>query len=77
MTEVIAIRVSKELKEQLKESGIDYADEIRVHLEQMIKRNKLKKIKNEIDAFRKNLGRETGITSNSADIIRRDREHAH
>ena len=76
-TEVIAIRISKELKGQLKESDIDYAEEIRKHLQLMMNSDKLKKTMKDVNDFRRKLGKKARITSSSADIIREDREHAH
>lgn len=77
MSDVIAIRVSKELKDELQELDLDYAEEVRACLERMVKRQKLKQMMKEIDKYRRNLGKKTGMTTPSADIIRKDRELAH
>ena len=40
MSDVIAIRITKKLKNELQELNLDYADEIRAHLEMMVKSTK-------------------------------------
>ena len=77
MSDVIAVRVPKKLKEELQELDLDYAEEMRMCLERLVKRKKLKKALKEVDKFRDNLSKKTGMTTPSAEIIREDREHAH
>ncbi|MFB3889186.1 MAG: antitoxin [Candidatus Bathyarchaeia archaeon] len=77
MSDVIALRVSKKLKKELQELDLDYAEDIRAYLERIVKREKLKRKMEEVEKFRKELGKKTGLTTPAADIIRRDREHAH
>ncbi len=77
MSDVIAIRIPKKLKNELQELNLDYADEVRAHLEMMVKSTKMKKLMKEVDEFRNKLGKKTGMTASSAEIIREDREHAH
>ena len=77
MSDVIAIRVPKKLKDELQELNLEYAEEVRVYLERMVKRKKLKQMIKEVDKFRNELGKRTGMTTPSTDIIRLDREHAH
>ena len=77
MSDVIAVRVPKKLKEELQELNLDYADDIRECLERKIKAEKLKRVMKEIDEFRREIGKKTGITVSSADIIREDRDHGH
>lgn len=77
MSDVIAIRVPKKLKDELRELNLDYAEEVRTYLERMVKRKKLKKALREVDNFRNELKKRIGATVPSADIIRQDREHAH
>jgi hypothetical protein len=43
----------------------------------MVKNEKLKKKMEEIDKFRTEMGKKTGLTASSVDIIRRDRDHVH
>jgi hypothetical protein len=77
MSDVIAIRVPKKLKDELQELNLDYAEDVRAHLEKIVKKEKLKKKLEEVEKFRNELGKKTGLTASSADIIRGDRERAH
>ncbi len=77
MSDVIAIRVPKKLKEELQELNVNYAEDIREYLERRVKAEKLKQVIKEIDAFRNELGKKTGITKSSEDIIREDRDYGH
>ena len=77
MSDVIAIRVPKKLKDELQELNLNYAEEVRAYLEKMVKRKKLKKTLIEVDTFRNELSKRIGTTMSSAEIIRQDREHAH
>ena len=76
MSDVIAVRVSKKLKDELQELNLDYAEEVRDCLERMVKRKKLKQLMRQVDRSRNELYKKTGVTTPSADIIREDREHA-
>jgi seryl-tRNA synthetase len=77
MSDVIAIRVSKKLKEDLQQLNLDYAEDVRTYLERMVKKKKLKQKLEEAEKFRNELSKKTGLTAPSADIIRGDRERAH
>ena len=77
MSDVIAVRVPKKLKDELQELKLDYSEEVRAHLEKMVKKEKLKKKLAKVEKFRNELGKKTGLTASSADIIRGDRERAH
>lgn len=77
MSDVIAIRVPKELKKELQQFNPDYAEDVRVYLEQMVKKKKLKQALAEATRFRNELYKKIGNTTPSADIIREDRDHGH
>ena len=77
MSDVIAIRVPKKLKDELQELKMDYADDVRECLERKVKAEKLKHVMKEVDSFRNELSKKTGTTTPSADIIREDRDHGH
>jgi hypothetical protein len=77
MSDVIGVRISKKLKEDLQELKIDYAEEVRKCLESAVKRNKLKQAMKQVDRFRNELSKKVGVTTSSVDLIREDREHAH
>jgi len=77
MSDVIAVRVPKKLKEELQELNLDYAEDIRECLERKVKAARLKQVMKEIDSFRIELSKKRGITESSTDIIREDRDHGH
>jgi arsenate reductase-like glutaredoxin family protein len=77
MSDVIAVRVTKKLKDELQELNLDYAPEVRDCLERMVKKRKLKELMKQVDSSRNELYKKTGVTTLSADIIREDRDHAH
>ena len=77
MSDVIAVRVPKKLKDEIQELEVDYADDVRECLEKKVKAKKLKKTMKEIDAFRSELGKKTGTTKSSVELIREDRDHGH
>jgi hypothetical protein len=77
MSEVIGIRIPKKLKQELQELSVDYAEEVRLCLERIVKQKKVKKALEEANEFRKNLHKKTGLTSSSAEFIREDRDHGH
>jgi len=54
-TEVISIRVSKKLKKELEELGIDYAEKVRQYLEELVMMEKRKRALKEADEIRKRL----------------------
>jgi hypothetical protein len=77
MSEVIAIRVPKELKKELQELNPDYADDVRTYLEQMVRKKKIMQALDEATRFRKELYQRTGNTRSGAEIIREDRDYGH
>jgi len=77
MSDVIAVRVPKKLKDELQELHIDYAEDVRECLERKVKAEKLKQVLKEVNTFRNELGKKTGITESSTDIIQEDRKHGH
>jgi hypothetical protein len=77
MSEVIAVRVPKKLKDELQELNVDYAEGVRTCLERLVKVQKARKALEEASEFRKNSGKKTGMTASGADIIREDRDRDH
>lgn len=77
MSDVIAVRVPKKLKDELKELNMDYAEDVRECLERKVKAEKLKRLMKEINKSRIETGKRTGITRSGAEIIREDRDHGH
>ena len=54
-TDVISIRVSKKLKRELEELGIDYAEKVRQYLEELVMMEKRRRALKEADEIRKRL----------------------
>lgn len=77
MSEVIAIRLPRKLKEEYIELNPGYAEDLRTYIEKQVKRKKIEKTLAEIDEYRAELGKKTGITRPAAEIIREDRDHGH
>ncbi len=77
MSDVIAIRVPKELKKELQQLNPDYAEDVRAYLEQMVKKKKLKQALADATRFRNELYNKIGTSSSSAEIIREDRDYGH
>ncbi len=77
MSDVIAIRVPKKLKDELQELNMNYTEELRDYLEKRVKAEKLKQVIRETETFRKELSKKTQITESSAETIREDRDHGH
>ena len=69
---VIAVRIPKELKEQLEKLNINYAEEIRKFLKDRVKREILKRLIHEIRELRKKGPQLKGNLA--AEFIREDRE---
>ena len=55
MSEVISVRVSKKLKQELEELGIDYADKVRQYLEELVMMEKRKRALEHAEELRKRL----------------------
>jgi ribosome-associated translation inhibitor RaiA len=77
MSDVIAIRVPKKLKDELQELNMNYTEDIREYLEKKVKAERLKQVIKEVNAFRSELNKKTGITESSVELIREDRDHGH
>ncbi len=77
MSDVIAVRVSKKLKEELRELSIDYAQETRACLEALVKKKKLEDSLKRAERLRNKLKKKAGTFPSSADFIREDRENGH
>ncbi|MGC9106426.1 MAG: antitoxin [Thermoprotei archaeon] len=75
VSEVISIRVSKELKRELEELNIDYADLVRKYLEQVVREEKRKRILKEVDELREELAKRYKIGTPSWELVREDREN--
>ena len=72
MSVVISIRVPKELKKKLDELGIKYDEKIRQFLEELVLKETMRRILENIYQIRKRIGRVKGNLS--AKFIREDRD---
>ncbi|WP_338602215.1 antitoxin [Sulfolobus tengchongensis] len=71
VSDVISIRVSKKLKRDLEELNINYSDKVREYLEELVRKEKLKR---ELDNARKIREEIKTTVTPSADLIREDRD---
>ena len=55
MSEVISVRVSKKLKQELEELGIDYADKVRQYLEELVMRERRRRALEKIDKLKREI----------------------
>jgi hypothetical protein len=69
---VISVRVPRELKEELERLGVNYAEAIRGYLEELVRREKARRLLREIEEFRRSLGEVGG--NFSAEALRRERD---
>ncbi len=72
MSAVIGVRVPKELKEELERLGIDYSEEVRRQLEEIVRRRKTKETIKALRHFRSSIQDVEGNVA--AEIIREARE---
>jgi hypothetical protein len=72
--EVISVRVRRELKRELEELGIDYAEEIRRFLEELVAGERLRRVLDKARALRRELEGEVGLLPSGAELIREDRD---
>ena len=74
---VISIRVDEKLKKELEELGIDYPELVRKYLEEVVRKEKLKRELKEADRIREGLLKTRGYFPPSAELIREDRDDDH
>ncbi len=72
MSVVVSVRVPKRLKEELDRLGINYSQAIREFLEELVRREKAKRIMAEIEKLRSSIGRISG--DHAARMVREDRD---
>ncbi len=74
VSDVISVRVRKELKKALEDLGIDYAEEVRRYLEELVARERRRRALERARQLRKTLEREAGVLPAAAELIREDRD---
>ncbi|QKR00291.1 antitoxin [Metallosphaera tengchongensis] len=72
MSEVISIRVSRKLKEDLEELNINYSELVRQYLEQVVRKEKMKRLLQNADTIREELRDRNFIPS--YELVRQDRD---
>ncbi len=72
MSAVISLRVPKELKEELEKLKIDYINELRRYLKELVRKKRAEILKREMDKLRMGIPRITG--NMAAELIREDRD---
>jgi len=55
MSDVISVRVSKKLKQELEELGIDYVNKVRQYLEELVMRERRRRALEKIDKLKKEI----------------------
>ncbi len=68
---VIGVRVPRRLKRELEELGINYSEEVRKFLENLVRKKKADRIMRELEDLERSIGRIRGNLS--AELIREDR----
>jgi len=71
MSEVISIRVSKKLKEEMKEIDVDWASIVRKTIEEKVREERRKRAIKVIDASR---AKTRGVKFDSTEVVRRLRD---
>ncbi|MCY0859919.1 MAG: antitoxin [Sulfolobaceae archaeon] len=74
MSEVISIRISRKLKQELEELNIDYPELVRKYLEEVVRKEKVKRLLAEADKIRDELKEKYGNFKPSYELIREDRD---
>ncbi|MDT7875190.1 MAG: antitoxin [Sulfolobus sp.] len=72
---VISIRIDEKLKKELEELGIDYPDLVRKYLEEVVRKEKMRRELEEADKIREKLLKSHGYYSSSAELVREDRDN--
>jgi hypothetical protein len=72
--DVISIRISEELKKELKEYKINYNNEVRIYLELLIKKEQIKEKLNDINNTRNKMEVKYGMFDDSCKLIRNERD---
>jgi post-segregation antitoxin (ccd killing protein) len=68
---VISVRIPRKLKEELEKLGVNYSAAIREFLEELVRREKARRLREELERFRRSVGRVEGNLA--AEFIREDR----
>ena len=72
MSVVIGVRVPKELKKKLDELGINYSEEIRKFLEELVFKERMRRVLEDVKRIRKKIGKVEGNLA--VEFVREDRD---
>lgn len=72
MSTIIAVKVPKELKRKLEESGIEYLKEIRKFLEELVRRETVRRAVARALEIQRKIGKVKGNLA--AELVREDRD---
>ena len=72
MSVVIGVRVPKELKKKLDELGINYSEEIRKFLEELVFKERMRRVLEDVKKIRKKIGKVEGNLA--VEFVREDRD---
>ncbi|MBS7635519.1 antitoxin [Candidatus Bathyarchaeota archaeon] len=72
MSVVVSFRLPRRLKEELERLGIDYANEVKAFLEELVRIKRAERLRLEMDRLRESIKKVEGNLS--ADFIREDRD---
>ncbi|MDK2372777.1 MAG: antitoxin [Candidatus Korarchaeota archaeon] len=72
MSAVIGVRVPKKLKEELEKLEINYSEEIRKFLEDLIRKKRAERVMRRLRELERSVGRVEGNLS--VELVREDRE---
>ena len=72
MSVVISVRVPRKLKEELERLGINYSDAVREFLEQLVRKEKARRLRERMEELKRRIGRVEGNLA--ARFVREDRD---
>ncbi len=72
MSVVLSVRIPRRLKEELDRLGVNYSEAIRGYLEELVRREKARRLMERIEEFRRSVGNVGGNLA--AEEIRRNRD---
>jgi len=69
---VISVRVPRKLKEELERLGINYSKAVREFLEELVRREKARRLRERMEEFKRRIGRIEGDLASG--FVREDRD---
>ncbi len=72
MSVVISVRVPRRLKEELERLGINYSEAVREFLEELVRRERARRLRERMEALKRSIGRVEGDLATR--FVREDRD---